>query len=104
MTTASVPDIHTIAARLSLVEQRVEDMTKRMDEFDELTDLVRDIHRTLFDPPRPNVPAMVDRVIHLVETAEKSKYAYNLAMKIVLSAGAAAGAIATIIAFMGDKA
>lgn len=101
---AQPADLHDIVSRLAIVERRLDDFDRRMDEFDELTNLVRDIHRTLFDPPRPNAPAMVDRVIQLVETAEKSRYAYNMAIKLVLTAGAVVGALAAIITFLGDKA
>jgi hypothetical protein len=92
---------NAVTARLAALEHRMTEVEKKLGEIEELRNLIRDIHRSLFDPPRPNSAALIDRVIHLVETAEKSRFASNMILRIVLTVGAGATAVTATLKLLG---
>lgn len=96
----TTPD-ENLPQRVQRLESRVDELSTRVDGLDELKLKLNDIHNCLFHPPRPNKPALIDRTMAIVDAAEKSSFAWNLAIKIILTLGAVATAVAAIAKMLG---
>lgn len=86
------PTVNSLHERLVRLETEMAQFRMSMGKIDEM-------HTAFFKPVRPSKPALIDRIYAITEAADNSRFAYTFALKVILTAGAVAGALTAAIKF-----